>query len=192
MLYMEDWMVRTPDHYSLGFAGDHLAACIELSAPLPEGWDLKVDVEREGKQNVIQLQREGDLFSARLTAEMLGEDGYYFLQIRGTNGDVVRHSNVFLAMVYHSINAAEEFPPVLPSEFQQMERRLTALNQHPPKAGDGVGLVWNVDKEAYEPTDIPVSAGIASQDVEAIRVMDRAEYDALAQKDARTLYLIRG
>ena len=81
---------------------------------------------------------------------------------------------------------------MLPSEFQQMERRLTALNQHPPKAGDGVWLVWNVDKEAYEPTDIPVSAGIASQDVEAIRVMDRAEYDALAQKDARTLYLIRG
>ena len=192
MLYMEDWMVRTPDHYSLGFAGDHLAACIELSAPLPEGWDLKVDVEREGKKNVIQLQREGDLFSARLTAEMLGEDGYYFLQIRGTNGDVVRHSNVFLAMVYHSINAAEEFPPVLPSEFQQMERRLTALNQHPPKAGDGVWLVWNEVKEANEPTDIPVSAGIASQDVEAIRVMDRAEYDALAQKDARTLYLIRG
>ena len=192
MLYMEDWIVHAPDHYSLGFAGDHLADCIQLSAPLPEGWDLKVDVEREGKKNVIQLQRVGDLFLAQLTSEMLGEDGYYFLQIRGTNGDVVRHSNVILAMVYHSINAAEAFPPVLPSEFQQMERRLTALNQHPPKVGDGVWMVWNAEKEVYEPSDIPVSAGITSQDIGMIRVMDRAEYAALAEKDARTLYLIRG
>ena len=110
MLSMENWIVHAPDYYSLGFAGDHLATDFELSAPLPEGWDLKVDVEREGKKNVIQLEREGERFFARLTAEMLGEDGYYFLQIRGTNGDVVKHSNVFLAMVYHSINATEEFP----------------------------------------------------------------------------------
>lgn len=192
MLYMEDWIVRAPDHYSLGFEGDHLAACIQLSAPLPEGWDLKVDVEREGRKNVIQLQREGDLFSAQLTSEMLGADGYYFLQIRGSNGEVVKHSNVFLAMVYHSINATHEFPPALPSEFQQMERRLTALNQHPPKAGDGVWLVWNVDQEAYEPSDIPFSAGITSQEVGSIRVMDREAYEALPQKDPNTLYLIRG
>lgn len=192
MLSMENWIVHAPDHYSLGFSGDHLATDFELSAPLPEGWDLKVDVEREGKKNVIQLEREGERFFARLTAEMLGEDGYYFLQIRGTNGNVVKHSNVFLAMVYHSIDAAEEFPPVLPSEFQQMERRLTALNQHPPKVGDGVWLVWNVDKESYEPTDLPISAGIASQEIDTIQVMDRADYEALAPKDRRTLYLIRG
>ena len=169
-----------------------MAACIQLSASLPEGWDLKVDVEREGKKNVIQLQREGDLFSAQLTSEMLGEDGYYFLQIRGSNGEVVRHSNVFLDMVYHSINATKAFPSPLPSEFQQMERRLTALNQHPPKMGDGVWLIWNVDQEAYEPSDIPVSAGVVSQEIGSIRVMDWEAYEALPQKNPDTLYLIRG
>lgn len=192
MLYMKDWRVRVPDHYSLGFEGDHLAASIQLTAPLPEGWDLKVDVEREGKANVIQLQREGDVFSAQLTCDMLGEEGYYFLQIRGTDGVVVRHSNVFWAMVYHSINAVETFPPQLPSEFQQMEQRLTALNQHPPKLGEGEWLVWNVEREAYEPSGIPCAAGVASQEIEAIRVLDLAEYEALAPKQENTLYLIRG
>lgn len=192
MLYMEDWRVRVPDHYSLGFEGDHLAASIELTAPLPQGWDLKVDVEREGKANVIQLHRQGDVFSAQLTCDMLGEEGYYFLQIRGTDGKVVRHSNVFWAMVYRSINAAETFPPQLPSEFQQMERRLTALNEHPPKPGDGVWLVWNVEQEAYEPSDVPCTAGVASQEIKAIQVLDLAEYEALSQKQGDTLYLIRG
>lgn len=192
MLYMEDWRVRVPDHYSLGFEGDHLAASIELTAPLPQGWDLKVDVEREGKANVIQLHRQGDVFSAQLTCDMLGEEGYYFLQIRGTDGEIVRHSNVFWAMVYHSINAAEAFPPQLPSEFQQMERRLTALNEHPPKPGDGVWLVWNVESEIYEPSDIPCSAGVASQEIDTIQVLDLAEYEALTQKQGNTLYLIRG
>lgn len=192
MLYMEDWQVRVPEAYFLGFQGDHLAERIEVCAPLPEGWDLKADVEREGRKNVIQLEREGDLFSAWLTAEMLGEDGNYFLQLRGSDGNVVRHSNVFLAMVCHSINAEQSFPPVLPSEFQQMEQKLTALNQHPPKMGEGVWLIWNVETGAYEPSQIPCSAGIISQEIGSIQVMDQADYDALEQKNAGTLYLIRG
>lgn len=192
MLYMEDWKICAPDHYSLGFQGDHLATEIELSAPLPEGWDLKMDVEKDGKKNIIQLERNGDIFSARLTSAMLAEDGSYFMQVRGTNGDVVRHSNVFLAMVYHSVEAVQAFPSPLPSEFEQMERRLTALNQHPPKPGDGVWLVWNEEREQYEPSEISLSCGIVSQDITSLRVLDRAEYEALPSRDAGTLYFIRG
>ena len=192
MLSMEDWKIRAPDHYSLGFQGDHLATEIQLSAQLPEGWDLKMDVEKDGKKNIIQLERNGDIFSARLTSAMLAEDGSYFMQVRGTNGDVVRHSNVFLAMVYHSVEAVQAFPSPLPSEFEQMERRLTVLNQHPPKPGDGVWLVWNEEREQYEPSEISLSCGIVSQDITSLRVLDQAEYEALPSRDAGTLYFIRG
>lgn len=61
MLYMEDWKICAPDHYSLGFQGDHLATEIELSAQLPEGWDLKMDVEKDGKKNIISW-REMEIF----------------------------------------------------------------------------------------------------------------------------------
>ena len=192
MLYMEDWRVHAPEHYSLGFEGDHLAHNLQLTAPLPEGWDLKVDVEKDGKKNIIQLQRDGDVFSAPITSSMLGEDGYYFLQIRGINGEVVRHSNVFLAMVFHSVNAAQAFPDPLPSEFEQMERRLSQLNQHPPRPGEEVWLIWDPEREDYQPSEIPLTAGVSSQEIGMIRVLDQGEYDALGEKDPRTLYLIRG
>ena len=41
---------------------------------------------------------------------------------------------------------------------------------------------------------VPVSGGgnVASTQINTIGVLDRAEYDALAVKDAKTLYLIRG
>lgn len=41
---------------------------------------------------------------------------------------------------------------------------------------------------------VPVSCGgnVSSAQINTIAVLDRAEYDALAVKDAKTLYLIRG
>ena len=40
---------------------------------------------------------------------------------------------------------------------------------------------------------VPVSGGnVSSAQINIIAVLDRAEYDTLAVKDAKTLYLIRG
>ena len=36
------------------------------------------------------------------------------------------------------------------------------------------------------------TGNVSSQEVDVIKVLDRAEYDELPQKDPRTLYLIRG
>ena len=192
MLYMENWTVCAPADYSLGFEGDHLANVFELTAQLPEGWDLKMDVEQEGEKNIIQLEREGNVFSAPLTEGMLTRDGTCFLQIRGTKGDMVRHSNIFLAMVHHSVNASQAFPSPLPSEFEQIERRISGLNQHPPMPGEGVWLIWNGVTEQYEPSEIPFPSLIVSPDILRLQVLDQAQYDALSAKDSRTLYLIRG
>ncbi len=192
MLYMENWRLCAPANYSLGFEGDNLAAEIVLTTDLREEWDLKVDVERGGEKNIIQLEKQGTTYSAVLTAAMLGEDGVYELQVRGTLGEVVRHSNIIPARVYRGVNAVQAFPDPLPSEFEQMERRLTDLNQHPPMPGAGVWLVWDAEKEAYEPSQIPLPTGIISGDISSIRVLDQGEYQALEKKDPATLYLIRG
>lgn len=75
--------------FSLGFEGDNEVTSLEISTDLPEGWDLKVDVEKDGQKNIIQLSRDGEVYSALLTASMLADDGTYAMQVRGTLGDQV-------------------------------------------------------------------------------------------------------
>ena len=82
------------------------------------------------------------------------------MQVRGTLGDQVRHSNLFYATVFNSINAVDAFPPPLPSEFEQMEDRLTDINNNPPKPGtNGTWLIFNPDSGEYEESDIPLPEG---------------------------------
>lgn len=200
MLSMTNWYICTPPKFCLGFEGDNGAVAFEISTDLPDEWDLKVDVEKDGQKNIIQLQRVGQVYSALLTASMLADDGQYLMQVRGTLGEQVRHSNIFYATVHDSINAVDAFPPPLPSEFEQMEERITELNQHPPRPGlDLFWEIWNPDSGRYEASAIPLPSGggggtgnVSSQEVNVIKVLDRAEYDELPQKDPRTLYLIRG
>lgn len=160
MLYMKDWEVCAPPGFSLGFEGDNGATVLEVSTDLTEEWDLKVDVEKDGGKNIIQLTRNGTVYRALLTASMLADDGTYAMQVRGTLGDYVRHSNLFYATVFRSINAVDSFPPPLPSEFEQMEDRLTGINDNPPMPGEnGYWMIWNPNKKEYEESDIPLPAG---------------------------------
>lgn len=200
MLSMTNWYICTPPKFCLGFEGDNEVVALEISTDLTDEWDLKVDVEKDGQKNIIQLQHIGQVYFALLTSSMLADDGQYLMQVRGTLGEQVQHSNIFYATVHDSINAVDAFPPPLPSEFEQMEERITELNQHPPRPGqDGFWEIWNPYSGRYEPSDIPLPAGggggtgnVSSQEVNIIKVLDRAEYDELPQKDPRTLYLIRG
>lgn len=160
MLYLKDWRVCTPPGFSLGFEGDNLAVTLALDTDLPEGWDLKLDVEKEGKKNIIQLERSGQVYSVQLTSSMLASGGLYLLQVRGTLGEQIRHSNQFYAAVHHSINAVDAFPPSLPSEFEQMEDRLTDINNHPPRPGaNGFWQIYDPDTGEYVPSNIPLPDG---------------------------------
>ena len=159
MLYMQDWHICVPADFSLGFEGDNNAVTLEISTDLPEGWDLKVDVAKDGEKNIIQLNRRDNVYYALLTSSMLADDGVYEMQVRGTLGDQVRHSNIFLSHVHNSINATDAFPPPLPSEFEQMEDRLTSINNNPPQPGEnGYWLIWDPDDMEYKESDIPLPA----------------------------------
>ena len=159
MLYMQDWHICVPADFSLGFEGDNNAVTLEISTDLPEGWDLKVDVAKDGEKNIIQLNRRDNVYYALLTSSMLADDGVYEMQVRGTLGDQIRHSNIFLSHVHNSINATDAFPPPLPSEFEQMEDRLTSINNNPPQPGEnGYWLIWDPDDMEYKESDIPLPA----------------------------------
>ena len=55
VLYMQDWHICVPADFSLGFEGDNNAVALEISTDLPEGWDLKVDVEKDGEKKIRQI-----------------------------------------------------------------------------------------------------------------------------------------
>lgn len=142
MLQMCDWRLDPPYLHTIASKNDHLTARLEILTDAGEEWTYKLDMEQDGRRNVIDLTRENGLLYADLTRSMLARSGVYRCQVRGQCGDRVRHSNIFSLLVGDSIDAAEAFPDPLPSEFLQMERRVTVLKAQaertalrPPRIG---------------------------------------------------------
>lgn len=161
ILQMLNWRIELSQSLYLGFKGDNNANTLTLTTDFTDEYDLKLDVELAEQKNIIQLAKTADkTYSVLLTRDMLGTDGLYKAQIRGTMGDIIKHSNIFYLRIGDSINAADSFPPELPSEFEQMERRLTAINNNPPKASDtGYWLLYNPETGEYAQSDIPLPKG---------------------------------
>lgn len=140
---------------------------INVTVDTDASWSYKLDVQYTQKlcsgerlYNVIDLARDGNVCSATLTAGMLPFSGKYILQLRGINADGrVYHSEQFNGWVKYSIDPGAAYDPV-PSEFYQIEANITSMNNHPPKSGDnGYWLLWNVTKQEYEESDIPLPDG---------------------------------
>lgn len=175
---------------------DNLTRRLDVMGDIPDGWVWSLLTQAGTELNVITLEKEKGGLGITLTAQMLSRAGYWRIQLRGTQGELVRHTNVLTVYIPTSLSGDGRWPQ-LPSEFSQAEARLLALNANPPKPGaGGTWLCYDPDQGAYMATNIPLPAegigGITSQEIQTLQVLDRGEYDALASKDPQTLYLIRG
>ena len=170
MIRLDNWRVlmEVRDR-ELGYESDHLHRRLEIAVDLDAGWAVKLDMALGKVKNVVDLERTGDVLWVDLTRDILASDGLYRCQLRGLKGDTVAHSNQFELLVSGSINAAEAFPSVEPSELAQMEARVTqakadavaaadraeAAAVHPPKlSGDQTWMVWDLESGAYQDTGI--------------------------------------
>ena len=170
MIELKNWRVlmEVRDR-ELGYESDHLHRRLEIAADLDAGWGVKLDMALGKAKNVVDLERTGDVLWVDLTRDILASDGLYRCQLRGLKGDTVAHSNQFELLVSGSINAAEAFPSVEPSELAQMEARVTqakadavaaadraeAAAVHPPKlSGDQTWMVWDLESGAYQDTGV--------------------------------------
>mgnify|MGYP002569944706 FL=1 len=170
MIRLDNWRVRMEVRdRELGYESDHLHRRLEIAADLDAGWAVKLDMALGKAKNVVDLERTGDVLWVDLTRDILAADGLYRCQLRGLKGDTVAHSNQFELLVSGSINAAEAFPSVEPSELAQMEARVTqakadavaaadraeAAAVHPPKlSGDQTWMVWDLESGAYQDTGV--------------------------------------
>ena len=170
MIELKNWRVRMEVRdRELGYESDHLHRRLEIAADLDAGWAVKLDMALGKVKNVVDLERTGDVLWVELTRDILASDGLYRCQLRGLKGDTVAHSNQFELLVSGSINAAEAFPSVEPSELAQMEARVTqakadavaaadraeAAAVHPPKLSeDQTWMVWDLESGAYQDTGV--------------------------------------
>lgn len=138
---------------------DNLTRRLEVSGDIPEGWSWVALLSIGDNLNVISLQYGEPGLYVDLTADMIPYAGKYSLQLKATQGEKVRHTNIVSMTVNESMSGDVQWPE-MPSEFSQAEQRITELNEHPPKPGDnGFWLIWNVETDQYEPSDIPLPSG---------------------------------
>lgn len=133
MIKIEDRKLYIPSADSLiGFKGDNKVNIISFSVSdlsLSE-FDFKLDIKICDKPGIIDLIKTIETDKIILTWEVLKEhisNGMLYIQLRAFNdNEQIWHSEVGHIKVGDSINATDYFPSPLPSEFEQMEQRVTA------------------------------------------------------------------
>lgn len=150
------WTIHIPPGESMiGRQYDNLTRSITVTGA-PEGWDWTLLVQASGKLDLIALETMEGGVGVTLTAQQLSLSGFYTIQLRGVQGDLVRHTNVIQTMVPASLSGSATWPTV-PSAVEQVLQQMEELNQHPPYPGDGgYWMTWDLDTHAYVESQFPL------------------------------------
>ena len=161
ILLFSDWVLSKSQGGLLGYQYDNLTRELVVQGDLPEGWAWDMLVSASGKGDTWPLALGDGQASITLTDDNLSVRGEYYLQLRGTNGDQVRHTNVITAYNSRSLSGAGQWP-TLPTEWIQAEKDIKELNAHPPVPGsDGYWFLWDLSSHSYQESDLPVPVGPA-------------------------------
>ena len=160
ILTFSNWKI-TKSSGTLGYQYDNLTRELAVQGDLPEGWTWDILVSASGNGDTWPLALGDGQASITLTDDNLSVRGEYYLQLRGTNGDQVRHTNVITAYNSRSLSGAGQWP-TLPTEWIQAEKDIKELNAHPPVPGsNGYWLLWDLSSHSYQESDLPVPVGPA-------------------------------
>ena len=161
ILLFSDWVLSKSQGGLLGYQYDNLTRELVVQGDLPEGWTWDILVSANGNSDTWPLALGDGQASITLTDDNLSVRGEYYLQLRGTNGDQVRHTNVITAYNSRSLSGAGQWP-TLPTEWIQAEKDIKELNAHPPVPGsNGYWLLWDLSSHSYQESDLPVPVGPA-------------------------------
>ena len=141
---------------SLGRQYDNLTRSLDIVGDIPDGWTWDALLQIGDNLNIISLSPSEGGLHATLTADMLAINGKYRLQLRASQADKIRHTNIITVDVSESISGDAKWPEI-PTEFSQAEERIRDLNTHPPIPGDnGYWLLWDLEAEDYAESQLPL------------------------------------
>ena len=151
-----DWQIESSGLLARQF--DHLSRRLEVVGDLPEGWNWAMLIQSGDAMDIIPLEPMDGGVGHTLTEDQLSLSGYYTMQLRGTKGNVTKHTNIIRVFVAESLSGSGQWPTV-PSEFLEVERHIAELNAHPPVPGENdFWLIWNSDVDAYQESQFPLPA----------------------------------
>lgn len=156
-LNFASWILCPSGPTSIGHQYDNLTDVLQVTGTVPAGWSWDLMVQCGTNLNIIPMeQAEDGSLSVTLTAEMIPLTGYYAMQLRATQGELVKYTNQFQAYVGASLSGDAQWPTV-PTEFAQVEQNILDLNQHPPYPGDeGYWMTWDLESGAYVQSQLPL------------------------------------
>lgn len=158
MITFVDWTIANCGP-PIAMQYDNLSRSLTVAGDIPDGWNWSMLVQAKGSLNIISLSPVDGGVGVVLTDDMLSLSGYYTMQLRGTQGEVVRHTNTVQVFIPESLSGDAQWPEV-PSEFTQVEQTIIAINNNPPKPGiNGFWMIYNPETGEYEESDIPLPGG---------------------------------
>lgn len=154
MITFNNWVISNSGLIAYQF--DNLSAYLEITGDIPTGWTWNLYLQSGANLNIVSLTETENGIGIELTAEMLALSGYYYIQLQGTQGDVVKHTNIIQVYIPRSLSGNVQWPTV-PSEFTQVEQRIQTLNSNPPYPGDdGYWMIYDIDSGAYIQSSLPL------------------------------------
>lgn len=131
-MLFEDWTLRA-DGQVLARQFDNLTRTLVVKGEIPNDWEWAMLVQVGEMMDILPLTPGQEGLGIVLTAQQLSVSGYYTMQLRGSRGELVRHTNTVHVYIPASLTGDEKWPAV-PSEFTDLERRATEAAQKAEKA----------------------------------------------------------
>ncbi len=132
MIQYRDWYIWTQGQV-VARQFDHMTRSLEVVGELPEGWEWTVIVRVGEYMDYLPLTPTQTGASITLTAQQLALPGMYSIQLRGKQGELVRHTNVLSVYVPASLSGDANWPEI-PSEFTRLEQRVLAVGEQAAEA----------------------------------------------------------
>lgn len=155
MFTFDDWHLSY-DGQVLAMQHDNKSRQIIVQGTFPAGYTWAMEVQVGTAWDAIVLSPVSGGLAALLTQDNLAYAGWYEMQLRGAQGDVVRRTNIIRVHVPRSLSGTGQWPTV-PSEFTQIEQRIAELNAHPSIPGEnGYWLVWDPESQQYKESPYPL------------------------------------
>lgn len=167
----DNWIITPPDGI-IARQYDNLSRDLVVTGTFPDGYLWEMLIWCKGNYNTLAMtQSEGQL-STTLTDEDLAFDGYYKMQLRGTIGEEVRHTNVICVKIPCSIDGDVNWPEI-PSIYREYLQQVQQLVQN---AQDYAG---NAETDANAATQAAQTAtGAATQAQGYAQTAETASTDA--------------
>lgn len=143
----------------IGFENDNLTETrrFVLTDERLFSFSFKLDIRSNNKVGIVDLEKEVLSDRIILTWQVRREhicSNTVFVQLRAfSSDDEVWHSEQTDFVCGRSINATQYFPPELPSEFEQMEQRVTQAKNEAVEASENAsGYALSAETAASEAT----------------------------------------